>query len=415
MAAKGCNVWLPGALATALATALASAAMPAAGDTSQSVTIPLSIVNVPGVGIKIGIRIGLGGGPPKLYTFDTGSSGLYAAYNAAWWPNLTPLGGPQIPQSYGSDLTLTANGVSTLLTIPTENGELNVTAEVGQIVGAGGNADGAAWLANVAAGNPPLYGMFYGDFGSGLVKPDKGLFAVLPQLPGNLSSGFAVQLGCGGGGPGSKVVVGLTDAIRSRVTTWVKMETGANPPPFPQSGRPSYTQALVTGHYSLSRTEVSPFDFTAPTILDTGGGTTDIHQADSLVVPDALLNANKKSIKDGTRFSLKAPSAVGGSGFDMSFDTGSTATIDLVNVSQAKPPAPGDKPKAEVNVGLVPFFRYDVVYDVERGNVGFAPCTSALPPPSAPIPTLSTWVTGALALLLASLGAFTASLRRRRR
>lgn len=401
--------------ARAVVLALAGVALPATGDVPESVTIPLKVVSIPGVGVKVGIEVSLGGGPPRLYTFDTGSSGMYAAYNAAWWPNLTPLGGPQIPQSYGSDLTLTANAVSTLLTIPTENGELNVTAEVGQIVGAGGNADGAAWLANVAAGIPPLYGMFYGDFGSGLVKPGKGLFAVLPQLPGNLSSGFAVQLGCAGGGPGSKVVVGLTDAIRSRVTTWVKMEAGDNPPPFPQSGRPSYTQALVAGHYSLARSGVTPYDFSAPTILDTGGGTADIHQAPPLVVPDDLLDANKKSIRPGTQFSLKAPAAVGSSGLDMAFVTGTTSTIDLVNVSEAKPPAPGDKPKAEVNVGLVPFFRYDVVFDVERGNVGFAPCTSALPPPSAAIPTLSTWVMGALALALASLGAFAASLRPSRR
>ena len=224
-----------------------------------------------------------------------------------------------------------------------------------------------------------------------------------------------MQLGCGGGGPGSKVVVGLTDSMRARVTSWVKMEKGtANPPPFPQSGRPSYTQALVAGHYSLTRSGVTPYDFDAPTILDTGGGTTDIHQADALKVPEALLNADKKSVLTGTRFSLTAPSAVGGSGLDMSFNTGTTSTIDLVNVSQAKPPAPGDKPKAEVNVGLVPFFRYDVVYDVERGNVGFAPCTSALPPPTAPIPTLSTWTMGALALVLASLGALAAKVRRRR-
>jgi len=37
----------------------------------------------------------------------------------------------------------------------------------------------------VAAGRPPLFGHFYGDFGSGLAE-QSGLFAILPQLPGNL-------------------------------------------------------------------------------------------------------------------------------------------------------------------------------------------------------------------------------------
>lgn len=406
----GC-VWLP----RALIVALAGSAVPAAGDTPQSVNIPLSVINVPGIGTKVGIRIGLGGGAPKLYTFDTGSSGLYAAYNPAWWPSFTSLN-VSIPQSYGSNLTLTAEGVSTLLTIPIEGGELSVTAEVGQIVSAGGNADGEAWMANVAAGNAPLYGMFYGDFGTGLVKPNNGLFAVLPQLPGNLSSGFSVQLGCGGGGPGSKVVVGLTKAMRDRVTTWVKMQGEKNAPPFPQSNRPSYTQALVDGTYSLSRTGAT-YDFTAPTILDTGGGTADIHQAPPLVVPNAFLNAGKNAILDGTQFSLKSPPAAGttGLGLDLAFVTGNTADIDKVTVSDAKPAKPGDTPKAEVNVGLVPFFRYDVVFDVENGNVGFAPCTSAAIPVNTPIPTLSTWAVGVLASALALFGALAVSLRSRRR
>jgi hypothetical protein len=31
--------------------------------------------------------------------------------------------------------------------------------------------------------------------------------------------------------------------------------------------------------------------------------------------------------------------------------------------------------KAFVNLGLMPYFRFTVVFDVERGLVGFAPCT----------------------------------------
>lgn len=410
MAGKGCNGWL----SRALVMACAGAAVPAVGVTPESVTIPLRVVNVPGVGTKVGILVGLGGGAPKLYTFDTGSSGMYAAYNPAWWPSFTPLGGPPIPQSYGSDLALTAAGVSTAITIPTDHGELNVTAEVGQIVSAGGNADGEAWMANVAAGNAPLYGMFFGDFGSGLTKPGKGLFAVLPQLPGNLSSGFAVQLGCNGGGPEPKVVVGLTPAIRNRVTSWVKMEAEPSAPPYPQSNRPSYTQALVAGSYSLARAGAS-YDFSAPTILDTGGGTADIHQASPIVVPDALLDAGRKRVLSGTQFSLKAPGTAGSNGLDMSFVTGSTPAIDLVTVSLAKPAVPGDKAKPEVNVGLVPFFRYDIVFDVERGNVGFAPCTAAAPVVTVPVPTLSTWAMGLLAAALALFGTFATTLRAPRR
>lgn len=396
----------------ALALAFAGVAAPTVAATPESVTIPLKVVTIPGVGVKVGIEVGLGGGAPRLYTFDTGSSGMYAAYNAAWWPTLQPLPGPTIPQSYGSGLQLTANPVSTLVTIPTDQGPISYTAEVGQITQASGTSDGEQWLANVAAGKPPLYGMFFGDFGSGLTKPAAGLFAVLPQLPGNLSSGFAVQLGCGGGSPESKVVVGLTTPIRSRVTSWVRMEKLEGGPPFPGSNYPTYKQAVFNGYFSLKRSG-QDFAFTLPAILDTGGGTTDIHQQDkgtnTLVVPDAFLvqpGAADTPIVSGTQFRVTAPGTGGSNDFDLAFLTGTTATIDEVKASKAQDT--GNKlAMPEVNLALIPFFRYDVVFDVQNGNVGFAPCTQATGA-TAPIPVLSAWTTALLAAALALFGAFAA-------
>ena len=389
-ASGGCrNGWLVGALAMALAGASA----PVAGAGQESLTIPLKVVQVAGVGTKVGIEVSLGGGPPRMYTFDTGSSGFYAAYNAAWWPSFTPTGGGPIKQSYGSNLHLVANPVSTTIGIATKEGvPISVTTTVGQITGASGNAEGEAWLDNVAKGNAPLYGMFFGDFGSGL-KALNGMFAILPQLPGNLSSGFAVQLGCNGNGPDPKVVVGINDAMRKRVTVWVKMEKEDPPsPPFPYSNHPTYAQALFTGKFKLSQPGTS-YEFSAPSILDTGGGTTDIQQYPSQVtVPDALLDAAKNRVRPGVQFEVTAPGIAPGNDFDMAFLTGTTPTIDQVNVSQST----GDM--ARVNLALNPYFRYDVVFDVAQGKVGFASC--AADGPTAPIPTLSAW---AMALLAAGL------------
>lgn len=392
--------------ARAVVLALAGVALPATGDVPESVTIPLKVVSIPGVGVKVGIEVSLGGGPPRLYTFDTGSSGMYAAYNAAWWPTLTPLPGPMIPQSYGSGLQLKANPVATVVGIPTDQGVISYTAEVGQITEASGTTDGEQWLANVAAGKAPLYGMFFGDFGSGLTKPEKGLFAVLPQLPGNLSSGFAVQLGCGGGSSESKVVVGLTTGITSRVTSWVKMEKTPGSPPFPGSNRPTFKQAVLNGHFSLARNGNS-YAFTVPAILDTGGGTTNFHQkSPELVVPDAFLTQPgvPSRIAPGTQFRVTAPGTTPTNGFDMSFLTGNTATIDEVNTSDSAG-------MAEVNLALIPFFRYDVVFDLAEGRVGFAPCTPAVVTNAAPIPTLSSWAMGLLAAGLALFGALALSMR----
>ncbi len=382
------------------ALAIVGLVLPASAAAPESVTIPLKVVTIAGVGVKVGIEVSLGGGPPKLYTFDTGSSGMYAAYNAAWWPALTQLPGPTIPQSYGSGLQLTANPVSTVVSIQTDQGPITYTAEVGQITAASGTGDGEQWLANVAAGKAPLYGTFFGDFGSGLTKPAEGLFAVLPQLPGNLSSGFSVQLGCGGGSSESKVIVGLTPAIRSRVTSWVKMEAAPNSPPFPGSNRPTFKQAVLNGHFSLTRGS-DTFDFTVPAILDTGGGTTNIHQnAKDLVVPDAFLDKPgvPSRVASGVQFRVAAPGTTPSNGFDLSFAAGTTPTIDLVETSEKGG-------MAEVNLALIPFFRYDVVFDVANGNVGFAPCSQATVAPSStqPIPTLSSW---AMALLAAGMALF---------
>jgi hypothetical protein len=387
-----------GRLVGALALALAGAAMPAAADVPETLTIPLKVVQIPGVGVKVGIEVSLGGGAPRLYTFDTGSSGFYAAYNPAWWPSSTPVGGGPIHQSYGSNLQLVANPVSTTIGIATREGvPISVTTVVGQITGASGTADGTAWLDNVAAGNAPLYGMFFGDFGSGL-KALNGMFAVLPQLPGKLSHGFAVQLGCNGNGLDPKIVVGITDAMRSRVTTWVKMEReDPSTPPFPHSNLPTYGQSLFTGKFLLTRDGTS-YGFSVPAILDTGGGTTDIHQySPEVVVPDAFLNAAKDRMLPGGHFKVTAPGVAQGNDFEMAFLTGTTPTIDQINVSQAT------GKKAEVNLGLNPYFRYDVVFDVAQGKVGFASC--ALEGPTTPIPTLSAWAMVLLAAGLALIGA----------
>jgi len=386
-----------GWVARAISLTLAGAAVPASGDVPESVTIPLKVVQIPGVGVKVGIEVSLGGGTPRMYTFDTGSSGFYAAYNSVWWPSFEKVGTGTIDQSYGSGLQLVAERVRTTVGIATDGGLIEVTADVGKVIKASGGSV-KTWDEDVAAGIPPLYGMFFGDFGSGL-RELNGLFAVLPQLPGNLSSGFAVQLGCGGGGPESKVVVGLTEAIRSRVTSWVKMEKDPNSPPYPNSNQPTYVQSLFTGNFSLAG-EGTSYGFSTPAILDTGGGTTDIQQAPPVTVPAALLNAEMTRVLPGAQFRVTAPGTAPGNGFDMAFVTGDKPTIDEINVSLVG----GDNPKPRVNLALIPFFKYDVVFDVARGNVGFAPCTAAGPitpaGPTAPIPTLSAW---AMVLLAAGL------------
>ncbi|MGH7331259.1 MAG: hypothetical protein ACREKS_00655 [Candidatus Rokuibacteriota bacterium] len=280
MTTRNWFLWVAATLAVALCSGSA-----AGRGRPEPATVPLTIVALDGGGFKIGIALRLGGGPPQLYTFDTGSSGFYAAYNPLWWPFFEPVPGPTIDQHYGSGETFQAERVRTTVGIPTNLGEIEAEVEIAEITDAWGGALGppgkSTWLDDVAAGRPPLYGHFFGDFGSGLVEKN-GLFAVLPQLPGNLSSGFAVQTGCGPSEP--TLALGLTRAIRSRVTSGVPMQGAGQSPPFPHSHRPTYAQELPAAEFLLRRGRIT-YAFLADAILDTGAPTTNIHEHGDLAIP----------------------------------------------------------------------------------------------------------------------------------
>ena len=55
-----------------------------------------------------------------------------------------------------------------------------------------------------------------------------------------------------------------------------------------------------------------------------------------------------------------------------------------------------------MNLGLNPYFRYDVVFDVAQGKVGFASCTADAT--TVPTPALSAWAMGLMTLLMVAVG-----------
>lgn len=342
--------------------------------TPDTVTVPLHIVDLgPEGGYKVGIRIRLGGGEPRLYTFDTGSSGFYAARNDEWWPSYRRVGGAPIVQEYGvsaSSFQYRSKIVRSLIGIPTTTGEISVETEMGQIHDAWGGSLGprgkSSWRKDVAAGRPPLFGHFYGDFGSGLIQAN-GLFAVLPQLPGNLSSGFAVRLGCDGHPHDApRLDIGLTDEIRSEVTSWVPMLGAGTYPSYPLTGRPTYWQSLFEGTYTLTQAGVTAPPIAAYSLLDTGAPTTNIHTGSTVSVPSDFI-APSGLLNPGVDFGVTAAGAPTSSDFSLSFTTGDVLGTNAVNVASVSG-------GGEVNLGIIPFFHHVVVFDVERGLTGFAPC-----------------------------------------
>lgn len=351
--------------AFAAVLALGSAGRAGAAEMPESVSVPLRLIRLAGGAHKVGIEIGLGGGPKRLYELDTGASGFYAAYGERWWPSFDPLPDAPITQEYASGVTYVASKVRTKIAIPSDHGDVVAELEVAQITdgygGPLGPQDDSTWNADVAAGKPPLYQHFYGDFGGDLRKKD-GLASLLPQLPGNLSSGFVVELGCNRRG-GPRLILGLTDAIRARFATKVAMQPG-NGDVFPTTGLPTYAQALLSADFELSRRGVVQ-SFSTDALLDTGGPTTNVYESDDFEVDRALVDRAKGVLKPATYVSVSAEGIEKGD-FALAFLAGRVSGRDEVKVT---PDGGGN-----VNLGLVPFFRYDVMFDVENGVVGFVPC-----------------------------------------
>lgn len=353
-------------VATALAVALCWCAPGCAADAPESVSVPLHVLQVEGEERKIGIEVSLGGGPPRLYELDTGGSGFYAAYDAASWPTYEPLPGGEIVEQYGSGVEFHAQRVATTVAIPSDHGDVTADVHVARITEAFGGPlgprDASTWQRDVDAGIGPLYGHFFGNFGGDL-RSRNGLASVLPQLPGNLSSGFVVELGCERPS-GPRLVIGLTDAIRARFTSRVAMQPGDGTT-FPHSGLPTYAQHLLHVDFRLARGDAVQ-TFRAGALLDTGGPTTHIYQGDRLRLDGALLDEDGHLVRPGIEVEIRAAGVDGGAGLDLDFRAGEVPGRDRVEVA--------DDGGDDVNLGLIPFFRSDVMFDVQNGVVGFAPC-----------------------------------------
>jgi hypothetical protein len=341
----------------------------------ESVQIPLyhkTFVQKTGlIGHKLGIRIGLGGGPKKLYEFDTGAPGFYAAYNPQWWRNYRPTNASPITQTYSSGNTYVASVVSTKLDFG--YGVPKVRANIAMVTDASGGSV-ANWLPEVAAGVPPLDQHFFGDFGSAL-NSDNGLYAILPQLPGNLSSGFVVSTG-GYQRPKAYLTIGLTSAVRAQFPYIMKMHPDRGARRYPGSRRPLYEQEVVNTRVTLQNGGQSA-RFETGVVFDTGAPTTTIRNVnDDFPITGAFLDAEGSGLSKGTVFTMTRVKSSPVPPWIMSFVAGGKSGYNQVDYTMKALPS---HPVAYVNTGLNPYFRFDVMFDLENGEIGFRPITPGQP------------------------------------
>jgi hypothetical protein len=332
-----------------------------AQSTPDTVTIPLQLVQLASGDFKLGISVSLGGGPFKLYEFDTGASGFYAANNTAWWSNYTTVNSTIVTQMYSSGIFYNSTIVNT--TVDFGNGIPTLTANMAQIQAAGGGSLGN-WAANVTAGIPPLYGAFFGDFGIGL-SSGNGIFGLLPQLPGKLADGFIIRTG-GFAHPNPTLQIGITDSDRANFTIVVPMNGTVANVTFPNSGYPTYAQQIILANatFSLNGNTAA---FPTGLVLDTGAPSMELHDNGiNITLPDSFLDG--KQVIPGTAISLT------NGDWYLQFYAGNVSGQNLAN--DASDPSNG-----RINTGLITFFTYDVMFDLKHGVVRFFP--NALDPQPA--------------------------------
>jgi hypothetical protein len=363
-------------IATLLTACLGSPIPLTKSTLETTLSIPLGIYQISPGEYKIGITIGLGGGAPLLYEFDTGSSGLQSGYNAQFWPNFTPTGKTS-SISYFSGNVYNSSVVSTQVTF--YNGSTPVAKIQGAQVGLITNASNyktpsklAKWDMDMASGEPPLFGQFYGDFGIGL-SHQNSLFPLLQQLPAPLNQGFVIKLGkfplasnTIGKVASGTLQLGLTakDAV---YPIQAPLNPASNPLPFPNPSGNDFvpitynsTQVLQGGSLTLSGLDktgtTKDVTFATGLLMDTGAPTTTIHDL-----------SNQFNIPT---WMCKGKRLVNGYQPIMKFKTGKVSSLNQVSMATSN--AAGNA-GSYVNTGLNLFFQYNVCFNLVNATVGLQP------------------------------------------
>ncbi|MGH8045988.1 MAG: hypothetical protein ACREKL_01970, partial [Chthoniobacterales bacterium] len=353
-------------LGTLLACVLTHAAH---AQLTQPVTIPLQLVNISSSATnpsyKLGITIGFDNNVPKLYEFDTGAAGFFAAYNTsdptgnpsagtvAWWNGGTATG-QAITMSYtsGNEYQNAAIATTNLTIYPpgqttAANGIMTISnvnvARIGAALTIPKKAKkddpdptpvpNTAWYTALQQNppQPPLETAFFGDFGVGLYRNQgnpidtgiAGLFAILPQFQfaggSGVMPGFIVRTGgyptAANPSPTPEVQVGITAADIASFPYALPMQQGYNSTSggsilFPYSSAQTYNAAVGLANVTISL-GADTQQTTPPGVgllTDTGAPSTEVHEGTGITVDSDFLDSGTKlTLLPGVLFTLSNP------------------------------------------------------------------------------------------------------------
>ena len=379
------------------------------GVITAPITVPLYFTSIDSDGDgtvdtkKLGIYATLGNGAkPKLFEFDTGASGFFAAYASNdpsisdWWGN--GVKGSTTLVSRGDDSGITYSGVAATTTVSLfAQGNSLPLASTGSVqVGQANlitNGSTNLWTPSgttISGGidPPPVEKAFYGDFGVGTNYEADGITSLLSQFTFGcgMSPGFIVHVD--DQSQQAWVQIGLTAAdLQNPSTSFFAMDPDetAKDNTVPNSGVRFYKQELIKAKINISDGSTPVVkDSKVKVVLDTGAVTT-VHNTDKSSEAadyDTILVPSKDDPKIGVlagnlTFSLKGTTTAGQ---DETFFTVTTTTdrqqedpttqvIKFQNDKAADDVA-SDKAKYYLNSGIQLFYHYDVVYDLGNAAGG---------------------------------------------
>lgn len=379
---------------------------------TETINVPLHYRTIGSGGQKLGIYASIGGSStPQIFEFDTGGAGLYAAFASAdtskssWWGTDFNTTGLFVTNTYDSGIQYKGAIVTSSVSLFSDHhsaAPLVTTAgnlRVGQMTSITNTNGGTAlWTPDGEGtpGVPPIDQAFYGDFGMSLAYANSGIVNLIAQL--SFSNGIIPGFRVRAYGDNPYLQIGLTAAdTTSPSAFYFGMNTNTNAPPgatFSNSGSLFYSEQVFNANMTISNATTN-FTANLGITTDTGASTT-IHNADQGNIPAALYTTNdsgKGHLVAGADFMLSATNTDGAVVDFFQFTTTSPSGTNPVAIQDNKP----GNDLFYLNSGISLFQQYDVIYNLQDGQIGFEP-----------IPEPSTW-----ALLAFSAGALALLLRRR--
>lgn len=335
------------------------------------------------VQVKYGINVAIGDNPAQLYEFDTGGTAFFAGYNPPFWKDV-PLTSVGDSVSFSSGNTfnfVAADG-------PVKLGDGDQTVSTGQPiqVGAilsGGNVKKDTTFDFTDPDAPPVDGNFFGDFGASFgifsfQEPGQEIMASpLLQLPGNLSTGFLVQLGpIGTTNP--QLTVGITDDLREQFPYAVPVNAAPGTQTYPVSGysvlelfgiTPTYYADGPDGEKPIGCGKNNPCPQALETVIDSGAPSTGLRVTEGTPYEVNVDSEGKGQLQPGVDLVAKFLTVAGRPPLTWRLTAGDNPSVDFVGYGGES----AATKQQNANTGLNFYNNFDVMFDASQKIIWLRP------------------------------------------